>query len=107
MPIPFKTVSVIGLGYIGLPTAATLASRGIHVLGVDVSLRAVNAINEARAHFSEPDLDGLVQSAVASGRLKAYTEPQPAEAFIIAVPTPIQRDKSPDMTFVAARFSRR
>ncbi len=100
MPIPFETVSVVGLGYIGLPTAATLASRGIQVLGVDVSLKAVNAINEARAHFSEPDLDGLVQFAVASGRLKAYAEPQPADAFIIAVPTPIQRDKSPDMTYV-------
>jgi UDP-N-acetyl-D-mannosaminuronic acid dehydrogenase len=100
MHTQFDSVSVVGLGYIGLPTAATMASRGIRVKGVDVSLKAVNAINEARAHFSEPDLDGLVQSAVMSGRLKAYTEPQPADAFIIAVPTPVQRNKSPDMSYV-------
>jgi UDP-N-acetyl-D-mannosaminuronic acid dehydrogenase len=96
----FKTVSVIGLGYIGLPTAATIASRGIDVIGVDISSKAVEAINAARAHFSEPDLDGLVQSAVTNGKLKAYTEPQPADAFIIAVPTPVQRDKAPDMRYV-------
>lgn len=96
----FETVSVVGLGYIGLPTAATLASRGIRVLGVDVNGSTVNAINEARAHFSEPDLDGLVHSAVTSGRLRAYTTPQPADAFIIAVPTPIRENKSPDMSFV-------
>lgn len=100
MHTSFKTVSVVGLGYIGLPTAATIASRGIQVLGVDISSKAVDAINQARAHFSEPDLDGLVQSAVMSGRLKAFTEPQPADAFIVAVPTPIQRDRSPDMSYV-------
>lgn len=100
MNTEFKTVSVIGLGYIGLPTAATIASRGIAVIGVDVSAEAVEAINAARAHFSEPDLDGLVQSAVTSGKLKAYTEPKPADAFIIAVPTPVQRDKAPDMRHV-------
>jgi UDP-N-acetyl-D-mannosaminuronic acid dehydrogenase len=100
MHTEFKTVSVVGLGYIGLPTAATIASRGIDVIGVDVSPKAVEAINAARAHFSEPDLDGLVQSAVTSGKLKAYTEPRPADAFIIAVPTPVQRDKAPDMRYV-------
>ena len=96
----FRTVSVVGLGYIGLPTAATIASRGIDVVGVDVSQKAVSAINEARAHFSEPDLDGLVHSAVVGGRLKAFTAPQPADAFIVAVPTPVRPDKSPDMAFV-------
>ena len=96
----FRTVSVVGLGYIGLPTAATIASRGIDVVGVDVSQKAVSAINEARAHFSEPDLDGLVHSAVVGGRLKAFTAPQPADAFIVAVPTPVRSDKSPDMAFV-------
>ena len=96
----FRTVSVVGLGYIGLPTAATIASHGIDVVGVDVSQKAVSAINEARAHFSEPDLDGLVHSAVVGGRLKAFTAPQPADAFIVAVPTPVRSDKSPDMAFV-------
>ncbi|WP_315919331.1 UDP-N-acetyl-D-mannosamine dehydrogenase [Mesorhizobium sp. SP-1A] len=96
----FRTVSVIGLGYIGLPTAATLASRGLDVIGVDISNRAVDAINGGHTYFSEPDLDGLVQAAVMSGRLRAYTEPRPADAFIIAVPTPVQRDKAPDMRFV-------
>jgi len=96
----FETVSVIGLGYIGLPTAATLASSGVQVIGVDVSKRAVDAINQARAHFSEPDLDGLVQSAVHSGKLRAVTAPEPAEAFIIAVPTPVLEDKSADMSCV-------
>lgn len=100
MKVPFETVSVVGLGYIGLPTAATIASRGINVIGVDISRKAVDALNEARAHFSEPDLDGLVHSAVTSGRLKAVTSPLPADAFIIAVPTPVQRDKSPDMAYV-------
>lgn len=100
MSTQFRAVSVIGLGYIGLPTAATIASRGIDVIGVDVSAKAVSAINEARAHFSEPDLDGLVHLAVTSGKLKAFTEPKPADAFIIAVPTPVQRNKSPDMSYV-------
>ncbi|MBC7987524.1 MAG: nucleotide sugar dehydrogenase, partial [Sphingomonadaceae bacterium] len=98
----FASVSVVGLGYIGLPTAATLASVGVTVKGVDISSRVVDELNEGRAHFSEPDLDGLVQSAVGSGRLTAFTESQPADAFIIAVPTPMMADKSPDMRAVEA-----
>ncbi len=100
MPSRFEAVSVIGLGYIGLPTAATIASRGIAVLGVDTNDKAVAAINAAHAHFSEPDLDGLVHSTVRSGRLRAFTEPQPADAFIVAVPTPIRPDKAPDISYV-------
>lgn len=96
----FQSVCVIGLGYIGLPTAATLAASGIDVKGVDVRQHIVDELNEGRAHFSEPDLDMLVQSAVGSGRLQAFAEPQPADAFIITVPTPVQDDKSPDMSFV-------
>ncbi len=96
----FKSVCVVGLGYIGLPTAATLAASGIEVKGVDVRQHIVEELNEGRAHFSEPDLDMLVQSAVGTGRLKAFTEPQPADAFVITVPTPVQDDKSPDMSFV-------
>ncbi|MGJ8536443.1 MAG: UDP-N-acetyl-D-mannosamine dehydrogenase [Parasphingopyxis sp.] len=96
----FNSVCVVGLGYIGLPTAATLASSGMNVKGVDVRQHIVDELNEGRAHFSEPDLDMLVQDAVSSGRLKAFSEPQAADAFIITVPTPVQDDKSPDMSFV-------
>lgn len=102
MPEPIKTVSVIGLGYIGLPTAATLAGVGMTVKGVDIAERIVDELNEGRAHFSEPDLDSLVRSAVVSGRLQAYREAQPADAFVIAVPTPMLADKSPDMRAVDA-----
>lgn len=96
----FNSVCVVGLGYIGLPTAATLAASGVEVKGVDVRTHIVDELNGGRAHFSEPDLDMLVQSAVGSGRLKAFAEPQPADAFIITVPTPVQDDKSPDMSYV-------
>lgn len=98
----FSTVCVVGLGYIGLPTAATLASAGFEVKGIDVAEHIVEELNEGRAHFSEPDLDMLVRGAVSSGRLTAYTEPQAADAFIITVPTPIRDDKSPDMSYVEA-----
>lgn len=99
-PIPFKTVSVIGLGYIGLPTAATIATRGLNVIGVDVDVRVVTKLNEGRAHFSEPDLDMLLEAAVTTGKLRAVCEPEPADAFIIAVPTPFLDDRSPDLSFV-------
>jgi UDP-N-acetyl-D-mannosaminuronic acid dehydrogenase len=98
----FETVCVLGLGYIGLPTAATLAAAGLTVKGVDIREDVVDTLNAGKAHFSEPDLELLVRGAVESGKLKAYTEPQPADAFIITVPTPINGDKSPDMSFVDA-----
>jgi UDP-N-acetyl-D-mannosaminuronic acid dehydrogenase len=98
----FNRISVIGLGYIGLPTAATIASRGVSVIGVEVNERAVELISQGQVHFSEPDLDMLVRAAVTTGNLRAVTKPEPAEAFIIAVPTPIQADHSPDMSFVKA-----
>ncbi len=102
MELEYKKISVVGLGYIGLPTAATLASRGVDVIGIDVSQNAVSAIAEGRAHFSEPDLDMLVQSAVSTGKLRAQTTPEEAEAFIIAVPTPFLDDHSGDLSFVEA-----
>lgn len=102
MKAQFERVSVVGLGYIGLPVAALLASRGVEVVGVDVNPVAVRAINEGRAHFSEPDLDALVQQAVATGRLRAVTQPEPAEAFVIAVPTPVAGDHAPDLSYVEA-----
>jgi len=82
------TISVIGLGYIGLPTAALLASNGYSVVGMDVSEHAVNTINQGGIHIVEPDLDAFVRSGVAAGRLKAFTEPQAGDVYMICVPTP-------------------
>lgn len=96
----FNTISVIGLGYIGLPTAAVIASRGIKVIGVDVSADAVDIINQGKIHIVEPDLDMLVQSAVTTGKLKATLIPEPADAFIIAVPTPFKEGHKPDLSFI-------
>jgi len=96
----FNTISVIGLGYIGLPTAAVIASRGINVIGVDVSKEAVDIINQGKIHIVEPDLDMLVQSAVTTGKLKATLIPEPADAFIIAVPTPFKDGHKPDLSFI-------
>ncbi|WP_019674651.1 UDP-N-acetyl-D-mannosamine dehydrogenase [Arsukibacterium perlucidum] len=100
--LPFNRVSVIGLGYIGLPTAAVIASRGVEVLGVDVSEHAVNTINQGKVHIVEPDLDMLVQAAVTTGKLKASLSPEPADAFMIAVPTPFKENKSPDLSYIKA-----
>ena len=96
------TVCVIGLGYVGLPTAAILASRGFDVLGVDVNAETVSLINQGKVHIVEPDLDIMVNGAVARGKLKAATEPQPADAFIIAVPTPFVDDHKPDLSYLRA-----
>lgn len=96
----FETISVVGLGYVGLPTAALLASRGLNVIGVDVKKEAVDRINEGRAHIAEPDLDIVLSAVVTSGRLVATTVPQPADVFLIAVPTPINEDKTADMSLV-------
>ena len=86
----FETISVIGLGYIGLPTAAMFASRKINVIGVDVNQYAVDTINQGKIHIVEPDLDMIVHAAVTEGYLKAVTVPEPADAFLIAVPTPFK-----------------
>ena len=96
----FKKVSVIGLGYIGLPTAAVIASRGIEVIGIDVSANAVDTINKGQVHIVEPDLDMVVQAAVTMGKLRASLVPEPADAFMIAVPTPFKDDKEPDLSFI-------
>jgi UDP-N-acetyl-D-mannosaminuronic acid dehydrogenase len=98
----FETLSVIGLGYIGLPTAATFASRGIKVIGVDVNQKAVDTINSGGIHIIEPDLDIVVQSVVQTGHLRATTTPEPADAFIVAVPTPFKDDKQPDLKYIQA-----
>jgi UDP-N-acetyl-D-mannosaminuronic acid dehydrogenase len=86
----FNTISVVGLGYIGLPTAAMFASCKIRVIGVDVNQHAVDTINRGEIHIVEPELDMLVHAAVTKGYLKAVTSPEPADAFLIAVPTPFK-----------------
>ncbi|MEZ9851232.1 UDP-N-acetyl-D-mannosamine dehydrogenase [Vibrio breoganii] len=86
----FETISVVGLGYIGLPTAAMFASRKKKVIGVDVNQHAVDTINRGEIHIVEPDLDMLVSAAVQQGYLKAVTTPESADAFLIAVPTPFK-----------------
>jgi UDP-N-acetyl-D-mannosaminuronic acid dehydrogenase len=98
----FKQISVIGLGYIGLPTAAVIASRGVNVVGVDVSKHAIETINQGKIHIVEPDLDMLVQSAVMTGKLIATDQPEPADAFMIAVPTPFAEGFKPDTSYVEA-----
>lgn len=96
----FKSASMIGLGYIGLPTAAMLASRKIKVVGVDINQHAVDTINRGEIHIVEPDLDMIVQAAVAQGYLRATTQPEPADVFLIAVPTPFKGDHEPDLSYV-------
>lgn len=99
----FNRISVIGLGYIGLPTAAMFASRKIEVVGVDVNQHAVDTINKGEIHIVEPDLDMVVHAAVHQGYLRATTAPEPAEAFLIAVPTPFKGDNhDPDLSYVEA-----
>lgn len=96
----FETISVIGLGYIGLPTAAVFASRKKKVIGVDVNKKAVDTINRGEIHIIEPDLDMVVHAAVTEGYLKAVTNPEPADAFLIAVPTPFKGDHEPDLGYI-------
>ena len=95
-------VCVVGLGYIGLPTAAIIARAGCKVLGVDVSPRVVDTINRGEIHIEEVDLDGLVQGVVARGLLSASLEVAPADVFVIAVPTPFDKDHAPDISYVLA-----
>lgn len=95
-----KKVLVAGLGYIGLPTAAVIASRGIDVVGLDVNKKAVDTINKGEIHIVEPDLDIVVRSVVMTGKLRATTVAEAADAFMIAVPTPFKEDNSPDLSFI-------
>ena len=100
-----KRVCVIGLGYIGLPTAALLASRGYQVIGVDLNVHVVATINQGHIHIVEPDLDAYVRSAVAAGRLKAYAQPQSADIYMICVPTPFHAGEGipqPNIDYVLA-----
>jgi len=98
----FNTISVIGLGYIGLPTAAAFASCQKQVIGIDINAHAVETINRGEIHIVEPDLDRVVKTAVEGGWLRAATQPEAADAWLIAVPTPFKGEHQPDMTFVQA-----
>lgn len=98
----FQTLCVLGLGYIGLPTASTFATHGLKVIGVDVNPQIVNGLQNGHLHLYEPGLRTLVQAALRSGNLLVSQQPQPADAFIIAVPTPFFEDKRADMRAVQA-----
>lgn len=97
-----QTLSVIGLGYIGLPAAAMFASRKVRVIGVDINKVAVDTINDGRIHIVEPELDMIVHAAVSEGYLRATTIAEAADAFVIAVPTPFVGDHEPDLSYVKA-----
>lgn len=102
----FNTISVIGLGYIGLPTAAMFASRKKTVVGVDINQKTIDTINSGNIHIKEPELDISVRAAVSEGYLRAAIQPEPADAFLIAVPTPFipitneNEIPRPDLTFI-------
>lgn len=96
----YQTISVVGLGYIGLPTAAVFASRNKMVIGVDVNPLAIQTINRGEIHIVEPDLDKVVQAAVANGYLRATLIAEPADAFLVAVPTPFKGDHEPDLSYI-------
>ena len=103
----YQKICVMGLGYIGLPTASLLATKGFEVVGVDISQEVVDTINQGEIHIVEPDLDVLVKSAVFSGNLSASLEPCEADVFIIAVPTPFKdggpnhiSGKKPDLSYI-------
>lgn len=98
----FNNICTVGMGYIGLPTAAVFADNGVSVLGVDIDPAVVDSINKGQPHIVEPDLDLLLQRVIIGGTLKASLKPNTADAFIIAVPTPFRTDHEPDLTYIEA-----
>ena len=97
-----QTICVIGLGYIGLPTASLIATKGFNVHGVDINESVVAKLNQGEIHIVEPGLDTIVKSATQSGNLKCDTQPTAADIFMIAVPTPFDEDHNPDLSYVEA-----
>jgi len=95
-------VVTMGLGYIGLPTSALIASHGTNVLGVDINQKVVDTINQGKIHIVEPDLDAIVSKAVSNGFFKASTKPTSADVYLIVVPTPFKGNHEPDISFVEA-----
>jgi UDP-N-acetyl-D-mannosaminuronic acid dehydrogenase len=100
--LDFRKICVLGLGYIGLPTASTFATHGLKVVGVDVNQKIVNGLQNGQMHLYEPGLRTLVQAAMRSQNLVVCQSPEPADAFIIAVPTPFTDDKRADLSYVKA-----
>jgi UDP-N-acetyl-D-mannosaminuronic acid dehydrogenase len=98
----FERIAVVGLGYIGLPTAAALAMGGLDVVGVDVNTRTVESVNRGEVPFVEPDLGVAVSGAVAQGRLRASTEMPEADIYIVAVPTPFTEGHKADLSYIRA-----
>lgn len=98
----FSKICVIGLGYIGLPTATVFAQHGVNVVGVDVNKHAVETINQGKIHIIEPDLEQAVAQTVAQGSLKATMTPEAAEAFLVCVPTPFKGEYEPDLSYIQA-----
>jgi len=98
----FSKICVMGLGYIGLPTASTFANHGLQVIGIDVNARVLETLRAGGLHIQEPGLRTLVQAAIASGHLVISDRPEPADAFIIAVPTPFYEDKRADLSYVVS-----
>lgn len=96
----YNSINVVGLGYIGLPTAAVFADVGLEVHGVDIDPDAVKSINQGKAHIVEPKLDVLLQRVVEAGKLVASTQSRPSDAFILAVPTPFMNDHEPDLSYI-------
>lgn len=101
-PAPLRKICVLGLGYIGLPTASILATHGFKVIGVDVNETVINMLGKGKPHIKEPGLKTIVEAAIKSGNLTPTTKPEEADVFIIAVPTPLTEDKRADMGFVRA-----
>ncbi|KIL40129.1 UDP-N-acetyl-D-mannosamine dehydrogenase [Gordoniibacillus kamchatkensis] len=95
-----KKICVVGLGYIGLPTAAMFANHGCQVVGVDINEKVINALNDGKITIEEPGLQDFVRSAIESGNLRGTIEPETADVFIIAVPTPITVDHKADLSYV-------
>jgi len=95
-------VVTMGLGYIGLPTSALIASNGTKVLGVDINQKIVNQVNKGKVHIIEPDLEKVVSETVKKGYLKASTDPISAETYLIVVPTPFKKNNEPDISFIEA-----
>ena len=93
-------VVTIGLGYIGLPTSALIASKSTQVLGVDIDQKVVDTVNEGKIHIVEPDLDVIVSKAVNDGFFKASTTAVAADVFLIVVPTPFKGNHEPDISYV-------
>jgi UDP-N-acetyl-D-mannosaminuronic acid dehydrogenase len=99
----YEKISVIGLGYIGLPTAAILATKEMNVVGIDINPKTVDIVNSGGVHIFEPDLEGLVKNVVKAGFLRAATLPEPSDVFLIAVPTPFNLDESSaDLGYIKA-----